>query len=272
MQQVPIGVAGELYIGGIGLARGYLNRPALTAERFIPHPFSDDPEARLYKTGDIARYLPDGQIAFMGRADHQVKIRGYRIELDEIVAVLNSHPAVQTSILTVCEDTPGDKHLVAYLVPVPGVPLTARSLRDTLIEHLPQYMVPSTFVLLDTLPLTPNGKLDRALLPAPYATNTLRDKILAVPGTAMEERLVGIIAPLLNLEQIGIDDNFFLLGAHSLLATQVIAKASDIFGVSLSLHMLFEAPTVRLLAAEIEELVLARLETMSEDEVMQLLQ
>jgi amino acid adenylation domain-containing protein len=272
MRQVPIGVAGELYIGGIGLAKGYLNRPDLTAERFIPHPFSDDPEARLYKTGDLARYLPDGQITFMGRADNQVKIRGYRIELDEIVAVLNNHPAVQTSTITANTNTSGDKHLVAYVVPVPGVSLTARSLRDTLVEQLPQYMVPATFVLLDRLLLTPNGKLDRASLPAPDATNTLRDEILAVPGTALERRLVAIIAPLLNLEQISIDDNFFLLGAHSMLATQILAKVAEIFGVSLSLRMLFEAPTVHLLADRVEKLVLVRLETMSEDEVMRLLQ
>jgi amino acid adenylation domain-containing protein len=272
LQLVPIGSAGELYIGGVGLAKGYLNRPDLTAERFIPHPFSNNPEARLYKTGDIARYLPDGQIAFMGRADHQIKIRGYRIEPDEIVSILNSHPAVQMSVVTACEETPGDKYLVAYIVPVPGAPLTVHSLRDTLAEHLPQYMAPSTFVLLDMLPLTPNGKLDRTLLPAPDVTNTLRDEIQTVPSTAMERRLVDIIAPLLNLEQISVDDNFFLLGAHSLLATQVLAKVSEIFSVNLSLRMLFEAPTVRQLAARIEELVLVRLKTMSEDEVMRLLQ
>ncbi len=214
LQQVPIGELGELYIGGVGVGRGYLNRPELTAERFIPDPFSNKPGARLYKTGDLARHLSDGQIAFMGRTDHQIKIKGYRIEPDEIVSVLNSHPAVQTSLVVAREDTSGDKRLVAYIVLVPGAHVTARSLRETLMTQLPDYMVPVAFVLLDSLPVTPNGKVDRKALPAPDVTNTVRDEIVAGPNTPTEERLVGIVATLLGLEQIGIDDDFFMLGGQ----------------------------------------------------------
>src|SRR5207249_4581790 len=177
LQQVQIGEPGELHIGGAGLARGYLNRPELTAERFIRHPFSNEPGALLYKTGDLARYLPDGQIAFMGRSDYQIKIRGYRIEPNEIVSVLNEHPAIQTSLVVAREDVPDDKYLVAYIVLVPGEHVTVRSLQDTLAKQLPDYMIPATFVVLESLPLTPNGKIDRAALPVPHATNTLRDEV-----------------------------------------------------------------------------------------------
>jgi len=272
LRQVPIGVVGELYIGGAGLAAGYLNRPELTAERFIPHPFSDDPNARLYKTGDLARFLPDGQIAFLGRSDHQIKIRGYRIEPNEIVSLLNEYPAIQTSLVVAREDVPGDKYLVAYIVLVPGAPVTVRSLQDTLATQLPDYMIPATFVVLESLPLTPNGKIDRAALPVPDATTTLRDEIIAVPDTPTEKRVAAIVTSLLELEQVGVDDNFFLLGGHSLLGTQIIAQVAETFGVDLPLRSLFDAPTVRLLSAEIERLILARVEAMSEEEVLQLLQ
>lgn len=272
LRQVPIGVVGELYIGGAGLARGYLNRPELTAERFIPHPFSDDPNARLYKTGDLARFLPDGQIAFLGRNDHQIKIRGYRIEPDEIVSVLNEHPAIQTSLIVAREDVPGDKYLVAYILLVPGEHVTVRSLQDTLATQLPDYMIPATFVVLESLPLTPNGKIDRAALPVPDVTNTLRDEVIAVPDTPTEKRVAAIVTSLMKLEQVGVDDNFFLLGGHSLLGTQIIAQVAEIFGVDLPLRSLFDAPTVRLLSAEIERLTLARIEAMSDEEVLQLLQ
>jgi amino acid adenylation domain-containing protein len=272
LEQVPIGVPGELHIGGDGVARGYLNRSELTGERFIPDPFSNRPGARLYKAGDLARYLPDGQIAFMGRTDHQIKIRGYRIEPDEIVSVLNRHPAIQTSLVVAREDTPGDKRLMAYIILVPGVRITASSLRDALVTHLPDYMIPSVFVVLEALPLTPNGKVDRAALPAPDATNTLRDGAIAAPSTLTEQRLFEIVAPLLELEQVGMDDNFFLLGGNSFLGTQVIVRVSQAFGIDLPLRTLFEAPTVRQLAAEIEQQLIAKLETMSEEEVLRLLQ
>ncbi len=272
LQQVPIGTSGELYIGGVGVGRGYLNRPELTAERFLPNPFSDEPGARLYKTGDLARFLPDGQIAFMGRTDHQIKIRGYRIEPDEIVSVLNRHLSIQASLVVAREEIPGDKRLVAYIVLAPGAHTTASTLRDTLKAYLPDYMIPAAFVILEALPLTPNGKVDRTRLPVPDALNTLQDEIVAVPSTPLEKRLTEIVASTLNMDQVGLDDNFFMLGGHSLLGTQVIARVAETFGVDLPLRTLFEAPTVRLLAMEVERLIVAILETMSDEEALRLLQ
>ena len=272
LRPVPIGTPGELYIGGAGLAKDYLNRPELTAEKFIPHPWSAEPRARLYKTGDLARYLPEGQIAFLGRNDHQVKIRGFRVELGEIEAVLNQHPAVCQAVVVAREETPGEKCLVGYVVPAPEVQVKASALREILMRHLPEYTVPSSFVLLEALPLTTNGKVDRAALPVPDATNTLRDEAITAPTSPIEELLAGIVASLLSLERVGIDDHFFLLGGHSLLATQVILQIAEVFGVELSLRSLFEAPTVRQLSAEIERHIFAKLDTMSEDEVRSLLQ
>jgi amino acid adenylation domain-containing protein len=272
LRQVPIGEPGELHIGGAGLAKGYLNRPDLTEEKFIPHPFSSEPGTRLYKTGDQARFLPDGQIAFMGRIDHQIKIRGYRIEPNEIMSVLNSHPAVQTSLVVAQEDTPGDKRLVAYVVLASGEAVTAGSLREILAERLPDYMIPATFVQIDSMPLTPNGKVDRRALPVPDGTNTLHDEVVVEPHTPTEERLVGIVAPLLGLQHISIDDNFFMLGGHSLLGTQVIAHVANAFGVDLSLRSLFSSPTIRQLSAEIERLIVARVEAMSDEEARRLLE
>jgi len=272
LQQVPIGEPGELCIGGVGVARGYLNRPELTAEKFIPHPFSDEPGARLYKTGDLASYLPDGQIAFMGRTDYQIKIRGYRIEPGEIVSILNGYPAIQTSLVVAREDTPGNRRLVAYIVLVPGAHVTASSLRETLVTHLPDYMIPAVFVQLEALPLTANGKVDQAALPAPDAANTLRDETDAAPGTPTEARLARIVTTLLELEQIGMDENFFMLGGNSLMGTQIIARVAETFGVDLSLRSLFEAPTIRSLSAEIERLIFAKVEAMGEDEVLFLLE
>src|SRR6266446_2218302 len=267
LRQVPIGTPGELCIGGAGLAKGYLNQPELTAEKFIPHPWSSEPGAHLYKTGDLVRYLPDGQIAFMGRIDYQMKIRGYRIEPDEIMSILNGHPGVQMSAVIAREDTPGDKRLVAYVVPVPGAHITAGFLREMLVKRLPDYMVPATFVQLESLLLTPNGKVDRTALPAPDATNTLRDSALVAPTTSLEEWLAVMVATILELEQVGIDDNFFVLGGHSLLATQTILQVIDAFGVNLPLRTLFEAPTVRQLAREIERRIVGGLESISDDEI-----
>ena len=271
LQQVAPGTPGELYIGGIGLAKGYLNRPDLTAERFIQHPFNPDSSARLYKTGDLARWLPDGQISFMGRIDQQIKLRGYRIEPEEIMTAVNEHPAVQTSLVVAREDTPGDKRLVAYLVVQPGTTVSDNALRSALAAQLPDYMVPTSFVQLEALPLTPNGKIDRAALPVPNSTNALREAMGAAPSTPTEQTLEQIIAPLLGLERVGRDENFFLLGGHSLLGTQIIVRIAETFGIELSLRTLFDAPTIAQLAAETERLILLRIEAMSDDEAAQLL-
>ncbi len=272
LQQVPFGTPGEIYIGGSGLARGYHNRPELTAARFIQHPFSADANARLYKTGDLAHFLPDGQIAFLGRTDHQVKIRGYRIELGEIISVLEVHPAIQTSVVIAREDHPGDKRLVAYCIAAPEQTISAREVREHLLQRLPEYMLPTAFVMLGRFPLTANGKLDRAALPAPDEGNTLRDEVEMVPMSLTEQRISRIVCTLLHLNELAIDDNFFMLGGHSLLGTQIIARVSETFGVDLSLRALFESPSVRDLSAEVERQVLVKLETMSDDEVMRLLE
>ena len=270
MQQVPIGAAGEIYIGGAGLARGYRNRPDLTAEKFIPDPFSSQPGARLYRTGDLGRYLPDGQIAFLGRVDEQVKIRGYSIEPAEIVKVLDEHPAVQESAVLAREVEPGDRRLVAYLVPATKIPPTHTELRNFIAGRMPEYMIPSMFVKVHSLPLNSSGKIDRSALPAPNAENALRDTEFVAPRTPIEERLVTMLASLLDLDQVSVDDNFFLLGGHSLLGTQLIARVRDAFGVELSLRSLFDSPTAARLSLEVEGLLLAKLEAMSEEEAQRL--
>ncbi|MBC8229643.1 non-ribosomal peptide synthetase [bacterium] len=251
LQPVPIGVPGELHIGGVGLARGYLNRPELTAEKFIPNPFSNEPGTCLYKTGDLVRYLPDGNIEFLGRMDHQVKIRGFRVELGEIEVVLSRHPAVQEAVVLAREHGPGDKRLVAYVVPnQKQVPIT-RELRRFLKENLPDYMLPSAFVMLEKMPLTPNGKVDRSALPAPDTSRSVEEDYIA-PRTPTEELLAAIWAEVLGLEQVGIRDNFFELGGNSLLATQVISRVYETFQMKLPLTSLFEKPTVGNLAESIE--------------------
>ncbi|MBW4680494.1 MAG: amino acid adenylation domain-containing protein [Microcoleus vaginatus WJT46-NPBG5] len=254
LQPVPVGVAGELHIGGAGLASGYLNRPDLTAEKFIANLFSQNSNSRLYKTGDLARYLPDGNIEYLGRIDHQVKIRGFRIELGEIEALLNSHLSVQETAVIPREDVPGDQRLVAYIVPS----ATANSdlikeWRRFLKERLPAYMVPSAFVLLEALPLTPNGKLDRKALPAPSNANLEREEMLVAPRNPVEKILADILAQLLGIKEIGIHDNFFELGGHSLLAIQYISRLNDAFGIKIPLRCLFENPTVEGIAVAITE-------------------
>jgi amino acid adenylation domain-containing protein len=252
LQPVPVGVPGELYVGGDGLARGYLGRPGLTAEKFIPNPFSREPGARLYKSGDLARYLPDGKIEFLGRADDQVKVRGFRVEPGEVEAMLDQHPAVRQSVVLAREDVPGGKRLVAYVVPNQQQTPTLSNLRSFLKQKLPDYMVPSAFVLLDALPLTPNGKLDRAALPVPDQARPGQGPFVA-PRTPTEEVLAGIWAEVLGLEQLGIHDDFFELGGHSLLATQVISRLRASFLVELPLRCLFETPTVAGLARSVEQ-------------------
>ncbi|HEY7350649.1 MAG TPA: amino acid adenylation domain-containing protein [Ktedonobacterales bacterium] len=271
LQPVPIGVSGELYIGGAGLARGYLNRPELTAERFVPDPFSADPGARLYRTGDLARYLPTGEIDFLGRLDHQVKVRGFRIELGEVETLLRQHPAIRAAVVVAREDTPGDKRLVAYFVAGEGDPPAHAGLRSFLKEYLPDYMIPSAFVMVEQMPLTPNGKVDRRALPAPDTDHLVRDEIGALPSTPMEIEVAAILAGFLKVEQVGLDENFFMIGVNSLLGTQAIARMNETFKVKLSLRTLFDAPTVRELAATIEEVILTKLETLSDEELQQLL-
>jgi amino acid adenylation domain-containing protein/non-ribosomal peptide synthase protein (TIGR01720 family) len=281
LRPVPIGVTGELFIGGAGLARGYLGRPDLTAERFVPNPFvttnderrttndktnarpvvlGPSPCVRLYKTGDLARYRPDGNIQFLGRNDQQIKLRGFRIELGEIAAALARHPAVRESAVVARSERPGDARLVAYVITTNDErrttnedqhdPSFAQELRAFLRDRLPDYMIPSAFVLLDALPLTPNGKLDRRALPAPDQLDEQTTAFVA-PRTPQEELLADMWAAVLGREQVGIHDHFFELGGHSLLVTQIVSRVRDAFAVELPLRTLFEAPTVAELAERI---------------------
>ncbi len=252
LEPVPIGVPGELYIGGDGLARGYLNRPELTKEKFITNPFCNSFSERLYKTGDLARYLPDGNIEFLGRIDNQVKIRGFRIELGEIEAVLSSHPDIQQTVVIATEDIPGNKRLVAYIVVDES--LTTSQVREFLKEKLPDYMVPSVFVTLDTLPLTPNGKVDRFALPAPDVAFSQSSDFLA-PKTESQIRIASLFAEILGLhpESISLDDSFFELGGHSLLATKLMFRIREALEVNLSLRALFDYPSVSDLASAIDQ-------------------
>ena len=238
---VPIGVVGEIYIGGDGVARGYLNRPELTAERFIYHSFDEESDQRLYKTGDLARYLPDGNIQFVGRTDDQVKIRGYRIEPSDVEAVLARHRAIQSAVVMVREAAPTDKRLVAYVVLHEHATAESKELRAYLKDKLPDYMVPSAFVFLDALPLTPNGKLDRARLPKPELIQ--RSEFVA-PRTPAESKIASIWAKLLGLDKVGVQDDFFELGGHSLLATRAVFQMSETLQKNISLRNLFEAPTI----------------------------
>jgi amino acid adenylation domain-containing protein len=252
LQPVPIGVPGELHIGGAGLTRGYLNRPELTAEKFIPHPFSNEPGARLYKTGDLARYLPDGHIEFLGRIDHQTKLRGFRIELGEIEAVLEQHPAIRQAVVLNREEAPGNMRLVAYLVADREAVPTVSALHRFLKHTLPDYMVPAAFVILDGLPLTPSGKVDRRALPAPAQIRPELEEALVAPRSATEEVVAGIWATVLGIEQVGVHDGFFDLGGHSLMAVQVMSRLRQALQMEVPLRALFDAPTVAGLAQYIE--------------------
>jgi amino acid adenylation domain-containing protein len=264
-QLVPIGVPGELYIGGVGVTRGYLNRPELTADRFILNPFSNDSGSRLYKTGDLVRYLPDGNIEFVGRIDNQVKIRGFRIELGEVETVLAQYPTVEKCVVTAREDIENEKRLVAYIISHPHQTSTVDELRRFLKQKLPDYMVPGAFVFLETLPLTPNGKIDRRALPAPEFSRPDLEETFVAPRTAVEEQLADIWTGVFKLEQVGIRDNFFALGGHSLLATQVISRLRQAFGIDLPLRTLFEAPTVAELGSRIDNIRWAAQQTSDSD-------
>ncbi len=249
MRPVPIGVPGELYIGGVGVARGYFNRPELTAEKFVPDPFSNDPGARLFKTADLARYGPGGAIEFLGRIDHQVKIRGFRIELGEIEVVLAQHPAVKEVVVLAREDTPGNKRLVAYLVPSPGVAdPPVEELRAYLKEKLPHYMIPAAFVFLEALPLMPNGKINRRALPAPDLTRPQLETTFVAPRNHAEEVLAKIWTQVLGIDKVGIHDNFFDLGGASIQSLQIITQAGE-DGLQLTPELLFEHQTIAELAA-----------------------
>ncbi len=240
-QPVPIGVDGELYIGGAGLARGYLNRPELTAERFIPHPFSSDPKARLYRTGDLARYLPDGNLDYRGRIDHQVKIRGFRIEIGEIESTLNAYASIKEAVVIVREDQPGDKRLVAYVVGDGNV----GAWREYLKAKLPSYMVPSRFVTMEAIPLTANGKVDREVLPMPEEEQTNSEAV--APRNSNEKILATIWKQVLGVKKVGIYDNFFEIGGDSILSIQIISQASQV-GLKLTPKQMFECPTIAELA------------------------
>ncbi|MDJ0572741.1 MAG: condensation domain-containing protein, partial [Pleurocapsa sp. MO_192.B19] len=248
LQPVPIGVRGELYVGGAGVARGYLNHSELTEEKFIPNPFG---EGCLYKTGDLARYLADGNIEFLGRIDNQVKIRGFRIELGEIEAEIATHPQVREGVVIAREETGGNKYLIAY-INSERESFSRRELRSFLQQKLPEYMIPAVFVVLEAFPLTPNGKIDRRALPTPDLANDRLEAFIA-PRTPTEAAIAEIVASVLKLDRVGIYDNFFELGGHSLLATQVISRLQRTFSVELPTRILFESPTV----AELEAIVLA---------------
>jgi amino acid adenylation domain-containing protein len=253
LRPVPPGVRGELYIGGVGLARGYLHQPQLTKARFISHPFSDDPGARLYRTGDVARWLEDGDIEFLGRVDSQVKIRGYRIELGEVHSALCEHPDVAECAVTAHSDSSENTRLVAYWVARGGATCRARDLREHLERKLPAYMIPSAFVSLEAMPRTANGKLDRNALPPPDATALVREEVNLLPATPIEQLLSDTWALVLGVRNIGRDDNFFDLGGHSLLAARVLSRIFDTFGVHLQVSDLFEAPVLKSLAARVEQ-------------------
>jgi amino acid adenylation domain-containing protein/non-ribosomal peptide synthase protein (TIGR01720 family) len=255
LNAVPVGVPGELYIGGVALGRGYINRPELTAEKFIPDPFSRRPGGRLYRTGDLSHYAGDGNIEYLGRIDHQIKLRGFRIELGEIEAVLGQHPAVQENVVLAREDGPGQKRLVAYVVTGQPLDSAVTALREFLKGKLPDYMVPSTFVLLEELPLTANGKVDRSRLPEPDKTRPDLEAAFVAPRNAAEELVAAIWSEVLGVERVGVYDNFFDLGGHSLLATQVISRLRGTFQVELlPLRKLFESPTVAELVDSLAQL------------------
>lgn len=252
LRQVASGDVGELHVAGDGVGRGYLNRPELTAEKFVASPFGSAGD-RMYKTGDLARLLPSGEIAFVGRVDDQIKIRGFRIEPEEIVMRLDQCFGVEASAVVARGDN-GDTRLIAYVVPAAGAKLTQNSLQQYLQRYLPDYMIPSAFVRMSELPLSANGKIDRAELPAPTQENTIGDSLRVGPSTPIEARVVQIVSELLGIEHVGVNDNFFFLGGHSLLGTQLIARARDSFGVELPLRTVFDSPTASQLSAEIVRL------------------
>jgi amino acid adenylation domain-containing protein len=253
LEPVPAGTTGEMYVGGAGVARGYRNDPELTAQKFVRNPFNLNAD-RLYLTGDFGYFLDDGRIIFAGRADDQVKIGARRVQTDEIVAVLGRHPAVQASVVVAREDATGNKSLAAYVVAKPHAELILRDLREFLRTFLPEYMVPTIFIQMDELRLTSHGKVDRQALPTPTGENTLRDEVFTPPQSELEAQLEAIIKGLLGTNDLGVNDNFFMLGGNSFLGIQLIARVRETFGVEVPLRTLFEAPTIAELSARIAQL------------------
>ncbi|HYX27927.1 MAG TPA: non-ribosomal peptide synthetase [Pyrinomonadaceae bacterium] len=270
LSAVAPGETGEIFIGGAGVGRGYFNRPDLTAERFMRDPFSTQPDARLYRTGDLARELPSGEIAYIGRADEQIKILGYRIEPAEIEATIDRHPAIASNVVAARSYDCSGSRLVAYLKMRNGSRPTAVELREFLKASLPDYMIPAQFVQIDQLPLNANGKVDRRSLPELTGENRLPEETFAGPRTPTETRVAGIISELFKVETVGVNDNFFLLGGHSLLGAQLVIKIRAAFGVDLPLRAIFDAPTIAALSQTIEQSVIARIEAMSEAEAQTL--
>jgi acyl carrier protein len=272
MQRAPVGMAGEIYVGGAGLARGYLNRPALTAERFLPDPFNSMPGSRLYRSGDLVRLRADGTLEYLGRMDHQVKIRGYRIELGEIEAALNEHPAVRESAVVAREQAQhSERQLVGYVVMRREEIVTMEELREHLKARLPDYMVPQQFVILEKLPLTSNGKLDRRALPAPETAGIRSQQAFVAPSTPVEESLADIWAEVLRVNPVGVHDNFFDLGGHSLLAMQLLSQIQALYGVKLPLRTIFEQGTIVQLAEILQGALLERVAGLSDQEAQHLL-
>jgi amino acid adenylation domain-containing protein len=270
---VAAGETGEIYIGGASVARGYRNRPDLTAERFLQDPFGKASGARMYRTGDLGRLLPSGQIAFHGRADNQEKIRGYRVEPDEVSGLLAQHPGVASCAVLAKGDPKTEKRLVAYVVARKGIAIATSELREFLAARLPEYMIPSAFVRLKTLPLNATGKLDREALPEPYEPTPPSSSavVYRTPENPVEIRLAAMLADVLKVERVGLDDNFFILGGHTLLADRLLQRIRESFGVELTLRHLHEARTLVKLARQVEKLWAARLASASEEEARQML-
>jgi acyl-coenzyme A synthetase/AMP-(fatty) acid ligase/acyl carrier protein len=250
MRPLPVGVPGELYLGGLGLARGYYDSASLTARKFLPDPFADTPGARLYRTGDLARLREDGTIILIGRIDHQVKIRGYRVELGEIEAVLRAHPAIRQAIVSACPDATGEKRLVAWLVPRDGLHINTEEVLALARRRLPSYMLPTYAMVLDRLPLSPNGKVDRTALPAP---NTDRP-VEAQPSTPLQRLVAELFAEVLGLEHVDVHAHFFDLGGHSLSATRLTAQVREQLQIELPLRDFLLAPNVAAVSEELERL------------------
>jgi len=269
MQPVADGEVGEMYLGGRGVGRGYRNLPEQTAKSFLADPFSQD-GGRMYRTGDMAKLLPDGQIAFLGRVDSQEKIRGNRIELDEIVSVLHRHEGVAFNVVVASQDPVQEKHLIAYVLVTEGASLTSRELQEFAATALPSYMIPSKFVRLSGLPLSTNGKIDRHALPLPTEQNVLPEAASREPKSDLEAALLALVRELLKTDDVGVEDDFFLVGGHSLLGTQLVLRARERFGVMLTLRDLFEAATVEGLAIHIEELIFKEIDAMSEEDAVRL--
>lgn len=272
LNPIPIGVPGELYISGAGVAWGYWDNPALTAQKFIPNPFSKQPGSRLYRTGDMVRWNSEGQIEFVGRVDHQIKLRGFRIELGEIEAVIARQPTVQEVSVIVREDEPSERHLVAYIVPIPDTNIEPDKLRQAIQKDLPDYMIPSIFFQLPRLPLNANGKLDRSMLPVPESHLLASGNSIVAPRTPMEEAMAEIWESLLNIENVGVHDNFFEVGGHSLQATHLIIKIEETFGVKISMRTLFDAPTVEGLTLSVTEQLMDAEDLNELDELLDLLE